>query len=79
MIYQQIQRILVSLGVPEAEITPEAVLDDDLDIDSTEVVELRGVLKESFAGFSLPEKWYRGKTVSALCQLVEEHQGHGAS
>jgi acyl carrier protein len=79
MIYQQIQQILVSLGVPEAEITPDAVLDDDLEIDSTEVVELRGALKVSFSGFMLPEKWYRGKTVSALCRLVEEHEVHGAT
>jgi acyl carrier protein len=78
MIYDKVKEILVSLGVPASAIRLEAVLDDDLDIDSTEIVELRGVLKQTFSGFLLPEKWYRGKTVSALCNLVEEHQTHAA-
>jgi acyl carrier protein len=79
MVYAQVRSIVVSLGVADALVAPESVLDQDLGLDSTEIVELRALLKKTFPGFALPERWYRGKTVSDLCQLVESHQSHAVS
>ena len=79
MVYAKVRSIVVSLGVADALVAPNSVLDQDLGLDSTEIVELRALLKKSFPGFALPEKWYRGRTVSDLCRLVEDHQTHAVS
>jgi acyl carrier protein len=79
MVYSKVRSIVVSLGVADPLVAPDSVLDQDLGLDSTEIVELRALLKKSFSGFLLPEKWYRGKTVSDLCRLVEDYQSHAAS
>jgi len=58
-------------GVDESKIAPDALLQDDLEIDSLGMVELALALEESF-GFYLPDEELEGiVTVSDIVSLIE--------
>jgi acyl carrier protein len=60
------------LGVPEAQLTPDARLQEDLGADSLEEVEIIMALEERF-GLSIPEEMAeRISTVGDLFEALEE-------
>jgi len=71
-----IKEILTDLGIEAGDIVPGARLEDDLDMDSTEVVELNAALNDRF-GCRLPAGWYKGRTVQDLVAFVEQGQSRG--
>ena len=59
-----------NLSVPEAQVTPQARFQEDLDADSLDLVEAVLALEEEF-GVTIPEEEMEGvKTVGQAVQLV---------
>jgi acyl carrier protein len=67
-----------NLSVPEAQVTPQARFQEDLDADSLDLVEAVLALEEEF-GVSIPEEEMEGvKTVGQAIQLVAQKLGVNA-
>jgi acyl carrier protein len=67
-----------NLSVPEAEVTPQARFQEDLDADSLDLVEAVLALEEEF-GVTIPEDEMEGvKTVGQAVQLVATKLGVSA-
>jgi acyl carrier protein len=67
-----------NLSVPEAQVTPAARFQEDLDADSLDLVEAVLALEEEF-GVTIPEEEMEGvKTVGQAIQLVATKMGVSA-
>jgi acyl carrier protein len=67
-----------NLSVPEADVTPQARFQEDLDADSLDLVEAVLALEEEF-GVTIPEDEMEGvKTVGQAVQLVATKLGVSA-
>jgi acyl carrier protein len=67
-----------NLSVPEAQVTPQARFQEDLDADSLDLVEAVLALEEEF-GVTIPEEEMEGvKTVGQAVQLVASKLGVSA-
>jgi acyl carrier protein len=68
---ETIREALVDLGIPEDEVVPEAELRADLDVDSTELVEVVAEINAK-VGTRLNSKALKGvRTVGDLTEVVE--------
>jgi acyl carrier protein len=63
------------LGVPEAEVTPEASFEEDLNADSLDLVELIMQLEEDFHIEISEEEAEKIRTVGDAIDYVKEHGG----
>ena len=61
--------ILYELGIPTDELNPDSFLYKDLQLDSTEIVEVAVVLKQKF-GVRIKLEGRRDKTLSEVCDLI---------
>ena len=67
--------LVEQLGVQEAQLTPEARLEEDLGADSLTKVEITMALEERFE-LSIPdEEWERVTTVGELFEVLGEPMG----
>jgi acyl carrier protein len=67
--------LVEQLGVPEAQLTPEARLEGDLGADSLTLVEITIALEERF-NLSIPdEEWERVSTVGDVFEALVELLG----
>ena len=75
-VIDQVKQILIQqLGVDEAQVTPEAAFQEDLDADSLDLVELIMELEDQF-GVKIPdEEAQKIKTVGQAADYIMEHQG----
>ena len=73
-VLDQVKQILVQqLGVDEAQVTPEASFQDDLDADSLDLVELIMELEDQF-GVKIPAEEAQGiKTVNQAVDYIMEN------
>jgi len=68
-----VRDVLIQLGVPTDEITPEAALFNDLNVDSTEMIELISVIEHKIET-SIDEKLLKNvKTVAELVTFVDSY------
>jgi len=70
MVEDTVRDILVGLGLPEADIQPSARLHGDLELDSTELVEVTLELKRRLDA-EVKLETGADLTVGVLCRLVE--------
>ena len=70
--YQLVRDALVELDIPREEIAPEAELRGDLDVDSTELVEVVASINAK-SGTRVNSKSIKGiRTVGQLAELIEK-------
>ncbi len=76
MAFEMVKETMVNtLGCDEEKITMEALLADDLNIDSLDAVELVMALEEAI-GTKIPdEELGKMKTVKDICDCVEKYRG----
>ena len=74
-VIDQVKQILIQqLGVDEAQVTPEAAFQEDLDADSLDLVELIMELEDQF-GVKIPdEEAQKIKTVGQAADYIMAHQ-----
>jgi len=66
---EKVRNALIRIGVDMDLVQPSARLDTDLDINSTEAVELVSLIKR-FTGVSISSYWCKEKTVQQLIDYV---------
>lgn len=69
--HAEIVRQLTSFGIPEADIRPDAMLAEDLDLDSIDAVDLMVRLQEATGRKVAPDQFEAVKTVQDLVELVQ--------
>lgn len=68
--FDALANILTDLGIPEELILPNAFIYRDLQLDSTETVEISLALKQRL-GIKIKLETRQDKTLAQLCELVE--------
>lgn len=71
MVMDTLKDILVDLGIPEEAITEDALLRKDLQLDSTETVEISLGLKRRL-GVNVKIESRKDTTLSNVCELVNQ-------
>lgn len=72
-IYQMLKDALIELfEVPEGDITPEATLDEDLDLDSIDVIDLVEKLQDVTGRKIEPEEFRSIRTVQDVADRVHD-------
>lgn len=71
MVMDTLKVILVDLGIPEESITEDALLRKDLQLDSTETVEISLGLKRRL-GVNVKIESRKDTTLSQVCELVNQ-------
>ncbi|WP_210404404.1 acyl carrier protein [Chroococcidiopsis sp. TS-821] len=71
MTMDALKDILVDLGIPEHEITETALLRKDLQLDSTETVDISLGLKRRF-GVNVKLESRKDMTLKDVCEMVEQ-------
>ena len=69
MVMDALKDILVDLGIPEQEITEAALLRKDLQLDSTETVDISLGLKRRF-GVNVKLESRKDMTLADVCEMV---------
>ena len=69
---KKVMTVLRQIGVDMGAIHPQARLDADLHIDSTEAVELVSAIKR-YSGVIIASSWCKCKTVQDLVDYIENH------
>ena len=67
---KNLEDILNDLGIPEELISPNALLNRDLQLDSTEIVEISLALKRRL-GIRVKLETRQDKTLAEICTLIE--------
>lgn len=67
---KELEDILNNLGIPEELIYPDALLHRDLQLDSTEIVEISLALKRRL-GIKLKLETRSDKSLAEVCTLIE--------
>ena len=62
--------LLGELGIPEDQLKPDSLFYKDLQLDSTEIVEVSVALKQRF-GVKIKLEARRDKTLSEVCDLID--------
>lgn len=71
MVMDTLKDILLELGIPEETITPDALLKKDMQLDSTETVEISLGLKRRL-GVNVKIESRKDTTLSELCDMVNQ-------
>ena len=67
---KNLEDILSDLGIPEELISPNALIHRDLQLDSTEIVEISLALKRRL-GIRVKLETRQDKTLAEICTLIE--------
>ncbi|MBE9201703.1 MULTISPECIES: acyl carrier protein [unclassified Nodularia (in: cyanobacteria)] len=67
---KNLEDILKDLGIPEDMICPNALINQDLQLDSTEIVEVSLALKRKL-GIKVKLETRQDKTLTEICTLIE--------
>lgn len=71
-VFDKVKRILVdNYGLADDQITPDARLKDDLNLDSLDQVEIVMALEEEFEGEISDEEAEKLQTVGQICSFIE--------
>lgn len=71
MVMDTLKDILLELGIPEETITPDALLKKDMQLDSTETVEISLGLKRRL-GVNVKIESRKDTTLTELCDMVNQ-------
>jgi acyl carrier protein len=75
-VYERVRKVIAEqLGVDEAQVTPEASFQDDLNADSLDLVDLIMSLEEQFNLEISDEEAEKIRTVRDAVEYIEEHLG----
>lgn len=73
-VYERVRKVIADqLGVDEAQVTPEASFQDDLNADSLDLVDLIMSLEEQFTLEISDEEAEKIRTVQDAVDYIEEH------
>lgn len=71
MVMDTLKEILLDLGIPENSITADALLRKDLQLDSTETVDISLGLKRSL-GINVKLESRKDMTLAEVCEMVNQ-------